>query len=333
MLIDTHAHLQWPSFDSDRTEVIARAAMKNIMVIVNVGYDLAACRQAIGIAEQHEGVVAAVGIHPHNANTFTDGTLRALRNLAKESKVVAVGEIGLDFYRNLSPNDHQMEAFDRQLALAEDLSLPVVIHQRDAAQETLKVLQGFSGKRTLMHCWSGGLDTASSYVKLGCMISLAGPVTFPNARRLYEVAKNIPISSLVLETDSPWLAPQPYRGRRNEPSFLVSIADAVAELRGVDAQAISDVTTENAKRFDQATHGNKWAEKRSFHFCFVGLWNLTTSVPFFCRYISTAKTTRATTRQYAATLVRARAWVRFSFSAISLWCSSFSRVYLVFNVE
>jgi len=249
MLVDTHAHLQWPSFDLDRIKVIARARTKNVNAIVNVGYDLAASGQAVNIAEQHEGVVAAVGIHPHNAKSFTESMARALRNLAKKSKVVAVGEIGLDFYRNLSPRDRQMEAFELQLALAEELSLPVVVHQRDAAQETLKVLREFSGKRVLMHCWSGGLDMASSYVQLGCMISLAGPVTFPNARRLHEVAKNIPIGSLVLETDSPWLAPQPYRGGRNEPAFLVSIADAVAKLRGVDTQAISDITTENARRF------------------------------------------------------------------------------------
>lgn len=249
MLVDTHAHLQWPSFDSDRTEVIARARTKNVKTIVNVGYDLAACGQAVDIAEQYEGVVAAVGIHPHTASSFTESVEGALRNLAKKSKVVAVGEIGLDFYRTISPRDRQIEAFERQLALAEELSLPVVVHQRHAERETLEVLREFSGKKVLMHCWSGSLDMASLYVQLGCMISLAGPVTFPNANHLHEVAKNIPMGSLVLETDSPWLAPQPYRGGRNEPAFVVSIADAVAELRGIDAQAISEITTENARRF------------------------------------------------------------------------------------
>ena len=249
MLVDTHAHLQWPSFDPDRIEVIERAKMKDVKVIVNVGYDLAACKHTVDIAEQHQEVVATVGVHPHNANSFTESTERALRNLAKRSKVVAIGEIGLDFYRNLSPRDQQMRAFEQQLALAEELSLPVVIHQRNAEQETLKVLRGFSGKRILMHCWSGSLDMALVYVQLGCMISLAGPVTFPSARRLHEVAKAIPARSLVLETDSPWLAPQPHRGARNEPAFLVSIADTVARLRGVDTKAIADVTTENARRF------------------------------------------------------------------------------------
>ncbi len=249
MLVDTHAHLQWPSFDPDRIEVIERAKMKDVKVIVNVGYDLAACKHTVDIAEQHQEVVATVGVHPHNANSFTESTERALRNLAKRSKVVAIGEIGLDFYRNLSPRDQQMRAFEQQLALAQELSLPVVIHQRNAEQETLKALRGFSGKRILMHCWSGSLDMALVYVQLGCMISLAGPVTFPSARRLHEVAKAIPARSLVLETDSPWLAPQPHRGARNEPAFLVSIADTVARLRGVDTKAIADVTTENARRF------------------------------------------------------------------------------------
>jgi len=249
MLVDTHAHLQWPSFDKDRIEVIERAKMKDVKVIVNVGYDLAACKHAVDIAEQHQGVVATVGVHPHNANSFTESTKRGLRNLAKKGKVVAIGEIGLDFYRNLSPRDQQMRAFEQQLALAEELSLPVVIHQRNAEQETLKVLRGFSGKRILMHCWSGSLDMALVYVQLGCMISLAGPVTFPNARHLHEVAKAIPAHSLVLETDSPWLAPQPHRGERNEPAFLVSIAEAVAGLRGVETKVMADVTTENARRF------------------------------------------------------------------------------------
>jgi len=249
MLVDTHTHLQWPSFSSDRTEVIERARMKDVKAIVNVGYDLAACRQAIEIAKQHEGVFAAVGIHPHNANSFTESTARTLGDLAREGKVVAIGEIGLDFYRNLSSRDRQMKAFERQLALAEDLSLSVVVHQRDAEQETLKILRGFSGKKVLIHCWSGSLDMALQYVQLGYTISLAGPVTFPSARRLREVAKAIPAGSLVLETDCPWLAPQSHRGQRNEPAFLVSIADAVAELKGVDTQTIADITTENAKRF------------------------------------------------------------------------------------
>jgi len=249
MLIDTHAHLQWPSFNSDRTEVIERARMKDVKAIVNVGYDLAACKQAIDIAKQHEGVFAAIGIHPHSASSFAESTAGVLSDLAREDKVVAVGEIGLDFYRNLSPRDQQRKAFEQQLALAKDLSLPTVIHQRNAEQETLEVLRGFSGKGVLVHCWSGSIDMALQYVQLGCMISLAGPVTFPNARRLHEVAKAIPIRNLVLETDCPWLAPQPYRGQRNEPAFLVPIADAVAQLKGVDTRTIADVTTENAKRF------------------------------------------------------------------------------------
>ena len=249
MLIDTHAHLQWPSFNSDRTEVIERARMKDVKAIVNVGYDLAACKQAIDIAEQHEGVFAAIGIHPHSASSFAESTAGVLSDLAREDKVVAVGEIGLDFYRNLSPRDQQRKAFEQQLALAKDLSLPTVIHQRNAEQETLEVLRGFSGKGVLVHCWSGSIDMALQYVQLGCMISLAGPVTFPNARRLHEVAKDLPARNLVLETDCPWLAPQPYRGQRNEPAFLVPIADVVAQLKGVNTRTIADVTTENAKRF------------------------------------------------------------------------------------
>jgi TatD DNase family protein len=249
MLVDTHAHLQWPSFETDRTEVIERAKSKDVRFIVNVGYDLAACEQAISIAKQHEGVFAAVGIHPHNAESLTERTLSALVDLAKQDKVVAIGEIGLDFYRNLSPKGQQVKAFEEQLALAEDLSLPVVIHQRSAERETFDILRKFTGKRVLIHCWSGSLNMALRHVQLGHTISLAGPVTFPNARRLREVAKTVPLENVVLETDAPWLAPQRHRGQRNEPALIVEIADALAELKGVDRQRIAEATTDNARSF------------------------------------------------------------------------------------
>lgn len=249
MLVDTHAHLQWQSFDTDRDEVISRAKAKGVELIVNVGYDLAACQDAIDIARHHRGVFAAIGIHPHNAGSITDHAMEALRDLARNDAVVAIGEIGLDFYRNLSSRDHQVKAFESQLALAADLSLPAVIHQRDASQPVLDLLRRTLAKRVLVHCWSGSLEAAQAYLQLGCMISIAGPVTFPNAHRLRDVARTIPTRSLMLETDSPWLAPQPYRGTRNEPAYVTSIADAVAKLRKLDVQEIAAATTENARRF------------------------------------------------------------------------------------
>ncbi len=247
MLFDTHAHLQWASFDKDRKEVIGRARKVGVDYIVNIGFDVDGSREAVELAEKNKELYAAVGIHPHNAAQFNENVLDYLRKLSENPKVVAVGEIGLDYYRNLSPREAQKRAFEAQLLLAEELELPVVIHDRDAHADILKILIRFKGKiRGVMHCFSGNLEMAEKCIKLNFYISFAGPVTFPNSHNLHEIAKRINLKNILLETDSPWLAPQQRRGKRNEPAFLPFIAEKIAKLRGISVDELAEATTENA---------------------------------------------------------------------------------------
>lgn len=249
MLIDTHAHLQWGSFDRDRVEVIRRAKNVDVQYIVNIGFDLNGSRKGIELSKKYAELFATVGIHPHNASQFNQGLLHTLRDLAKDPKVVAIGEIGLDYYRNLSRRETQRKAFEAQLLLAEDLELPVVIHDREAHADILKVLSQFKGRiNGVMHCFSGSKTMAKRCIELEFNISFAGPVTFPKAHTLQEVATEIDMNRILLETDSPWLAPQVRRGKRNEPAFLPFIAETIAKLRGISFEELAEVTTKNAKR-------------------------------------------------------------------------------------
>lgn len=248
-MIDTHAHLQWPDFDKDREDVIERAFTAGLSAIVSVGYDLDACREAVRIANSHDGVYAAVGIHPHNARLVDAKALDSLRELAHDRRVVAIGEIGLDYYRDLSPRQRQREAFEKQVGLAQELGLPIVVHDREAHGDVMQVLRNSAADATgVMHCFSGSLEMAREVVDLGYLISIAGPVTFPNARKLHEVVRWVPEESLVFETDCPWLAPQSVRGKRNEPSFLSEIALKVSELKGTSFDRLIQVTSRNARR-------------------------------------------------------------------------------------
>jgi len=252
MLIDTHAHLQWASFDKDREKVIDRARKVDVKHIVNIGFDLDGSRKAIELAKKHRGLYATVGIHPHNASQLNEAVLDRLAKLSENPKVVAIGEIGLDYHRNLSPRDAQKKAFEAQLLLAENLGLPVAIHDREAHADTLKMLSKFKGKiKGIMHCFSGSKEMAEQCIRLGFHISFAGPVTFPNSHRLQQMAKWIDLDKILLETDSPWLAPQNMRGKRNEPTFLPFIAEKIANLRGISLDALAEATTENAKEIFQ----------------------------------------------------------------------------------
>jgi TatD DNase family protein len=252
MLVDSHAHLQWASFDKDREDVIKRAREAGVEQIVNIGFDIGGSRRAVELAEKHEGLYATVGIHPHNASQLNQEVLNELRKLSQKRKVVAIGEIGLDYYRNLSPRETQKKAFEAQLVLAEELRLPVVIHDREAHAEIWEMLSKFKGKvYGIMHCFSGSRETAEQYIESNFYVSLAGPVTFPNSYRLHEIVKCIDLKKLLLETDSPWLAPQDMRGRRNEPAFLTFIAKKIAELKEIPLSEVVEATTENAKKVFQ----------------------------------------------------------------------------------
>ena len=248
-MIDTHAHLQWPDFNKDREQVIERAFAAGLAAIVNIGYDLSASREAVQIANNHKNVYAVVGIHPHNAKTMRTDVLASLRELAHVPKVVAIGEIGLDYYRNLSPRQQQTEAFEEQLQLAKELQLPVVIHDREAHADVLQVIRKFGNEISgVLHCFSGSIEMAEEAIKLGYMISIAGPVTFPNARRLHQVVEHLPTESIVLETDCPWLTPQSKRGKRNEPAFIVETTHKVADLKGIQVDELAEITSRNARR-------------------------------------------------------------------------------------
>jgi TatD DNase family protein len=252
MLVDTHAHLQWASFGKDREKVISRARKVDVKYIVNIGFDLNGSKEAIELAEKHRGLYATVGIHPHNASQLNENVLDKLRKLSENPKVVAVGEIGLDYYRNLSSRDAQKKAFEAQLFLAEELGLPVVIHGREAHADTLEMLSKFKGRiKGIMHCFSGSREMAEQCIKSDFYISFAGPVTFPNSHKLHEIVKGIDLNKILLETDSPWLAPQEMRGKRNEPAFLLFIGKKIAKLKGISVDELAEATTENAKEIFQ----------------------------------------------------------------------------------
>jgi TatD DNase family protein len=249
-LFDTHAHLHFPGFDDDREAVLARARDAGVRRMVTIGTDAETTRAALALAEREPDVWATAGVHPHDAADSDEAALAEVERLAAERRVVAIGEIGLDFFRNLSPHETQERVLRRFVALARRLGKPVVVHCRDAHIETLAILaeERVAEVGGIMHCFSGDVEIARRCLDLGLLISLAGPVTYPNARALPEVARFVPGDRLVIETDCPFLPPQGYRGKRNEPAYLILTAARVAELRGEPVDTLARRTTENARR-------------------------------------------------------------------------------------
>jgi len=249
MTIDSHAHLEMAEFDSDRDAVIARAAAAGLTAIVTVGTTIPDCIKALEIAHLHPMVYAAVGIHPHEVKGIDDGTYDTLRELARQAKVVALGEIGLDFFYDHSPREVQIRRFEEQVELALELDLPVIIHDREAHGETLQILQRHRGSlRGVVHCFSGDAAMARECLEMGFYLSVAGPVTYRKADQLRAVVREIPVDRLLVETDCPYLAPQPFRGKRNEPAYVVETARRVAEVKGVEPRDLERQTEENARR-------------------------------------------------------------------------------------
>jgi TatD DNase family protein len=275
-LVDTHAHLDFPQFDADRPAVIERAKAAGIGAIVNVGTDLPSSRQAVALAEQHDCIYAAVGMHPHDAKKLDGAALAQLRELARHPKVVAVGEIGLDFYRDLSPRDVQRRAFQAQLAWAAKLGKPVIIHDRDAHDEVMDILadwaiglrnsppvvpippippvppvpsvaKALNGRLGVLHTFSGDVAMAEWAIDLGFYVSISGPVTYQNARQLPDIVRILPLNRLLVETDCPFLAPHPHRGQRNEPAYVRLVAERIAALRGMAFDDLAEATTANAQ--------------------------------------------------------------------------------------
>lgn len=249
-LFDTHCHLDVAAFDPDRDVVIARARAAGVAHFLNPAYDLESSRRAVALAQVHAGVVAAVGVHPNDAADFGEAHLAELRALAHAPQVVAIGEIGLDYHWQTTPRDQQAQAFIAQLALARELNLPVIVHCRDAYDDALALLRehgrGLPG--LVMHAFSGRMEHLRAALALDFYIGVGGPVTYPNARTLRDVVKTAPLERIVVETDSPYLAPQSHRGRRNEPAYVVEVACKVAELRSISTRDIACITTDNGRR-------------------------------------------------------------------------------------
>ena len=257
MLVDSHAHLTDKRLRSDLRGVLARAEAAELAAIITVGADPADSRAvATLVAELRRSPVPAgkdarptvfgtVGVHPHDAKLVTDEVLAELATLAAGEGIVAIGEIGLDFYRDLSPRDQQERAFVQQIHLAREVGLPLVVHSRDAHEQTLALLEREGGGelRGVMHCFSGDMAIAERTLALGLHIGIAGPVTYPSARELAEVAAHVPLDRLLVETDCPYLAPQRYRGQRNEPAYVIYVAERIAELRGISFDEVARATT------------------------------------------------------------------------------------------
>lgn len=252
MFVDSHAHLDGPEFDADRDAVIQRARDAGVSTILNVGTGdphSGALERAVELAEKHAGIYAAVGTHPHDARLFDDRAEERIASLARQSpRVIAWGEIGLDFHYDNSPRDAQMSAFRRQLQLAREARLPVIIHTREAEAETIDILRAEwsgAGLPGVMHCFSGSLALAQQAIELGFVISFSGIVTFKKADDLRSIAAEVPLDRLLIETDCPFLAPVPFRGKRNEPAFVVEVARCLAALRGVSPEEMAQATKNN----------------------------------------------------------------------------------------
>jgi len=250
MLIDSHAHLEMPDFRKDLEAVIQRAQESGVGYIFTVGTEKRDWRRALEIAHAQSSIYAILGVHPHNAKEIDDQTYPSLKKLCQDEKVKAYGEIGLDFFRNLSPRDVQLKRFREQIGLAKELGLPIVVHDREAHQETLEILKSEKADECggIIHCFSGDYEMAKSCIVMGFYISISGSITFNNAERFREIVKKLPLESLLVETDAPFLTPVPFRGKRNEPSYVRYTAQKVAEIKKIPFDRVAEVTTENAFR-------------------------------------------------------------------------------------
>ncbi len=248
MIIDTHAHYDSEQFEEDRDQVITSLPEQGVAAVVNMGASLEGCYASVELAKTYPFMYAAVGIHPDDAGELNEERFEELKKLCKEEKVVAVGEIGLDYHWMVSPEDIQKKWFIRQLDLARELDLPVNIHSRDATEDTLEIMKEHgAGLKGIIHCFSGSREIAAEYVKLGFHIGVGGVVTFKNGKKLRRVVERVPLEMLVLETDCPYLAPEPFRGKRNHSDYIRYVAEEVAHLKGVSCEEVLAQTEKNAR--------------------------------------------------------------------------------------
>lgn len=249
MLFDTHAHLDDGCFQEDRAQLLAGLEEKGVGLVMNPGCSLAASRNAVALAEQYPFVYAAIGSHPDAADEVNEDVLEQYRTMARASeKVKAIGEIGLDYYYEDIPRQIQMKAFRDQMALAAELDLPVIVHERDAHEDGMAIVREFPTVKGVFHCYSGSAEMARQLVNLGWYIGFTGVLTFKNARKAVETAAAIPLDRIVLETDCPYMAPVPFRGKRNDPGYLYLMAEKLAQIRNLQPEEIARITMENGKR-------------------------------------------------------------------------------------
>ena len=249
MLFDTHAHMDDRAFDADRAALLESLPRQQIALLMNPGCSLESSRSAVALAAQYDYIYAAVGSHPDAADEVNENVLEEYRKLCKQnSKVKAIGEIGLDYHYEDIPRQLQQEAFRAQMALAAELDLPVIVHERDAHEDGMAIVKEFPSVTGVFHCYSGSAEMARQLVALGWYIGFTGVLTFKNARKAVEVATAIPLERIVLETDCPYMAPDPFRGKRNDPGKLYRMAEKLAEIRGLSVEDIHRITTENGKR-------------------------------------------------------------------------------------
>lgn len=248
MIFDTHAHYDDEQFNEDRVELLNSMEEQGVGTIINVSATYNSCRKVIALAKEYPFVYAAVGIHPDEVGSLNEETFAQMKELFKEEKVVAVGEIGLDYYWDNEPREVQKKWFIRQLELARELDLPVLIHSREAAADTMEIMKGHAkGLSGVIHCYSYSKEMAQEYIKMGFYIGVGGVVTFKNAKKLKEVVENIPLTSIVLETDCPYMAPEPNRGKCNNSAYIRYVAEKIAELKGITYEEVVEQTEKNAR--------------------------------------------------------------------------------------
>lgn len=246
MYFESHAHYDDERFDDDRDELLASFPAEGIETVVNSSSDIASSRASIALAEKYPFFYASVGVHPHEVSKMREADIDTLRELSKHPKVVAIGEIGLDFYYDLSPRDDQRYWFKRQLALAEELDMPVIIHSRDASQECFDIISASNVRKGVIHCYSGSAPMAQDYANMGFYIGIGGSLTFKNNKKTVEVIEKLPLEKILIETDSPYLAPVPYRGRRNDSRLLKYVVEKISEIKNVPEIDICNITKNNA---------------------------------------------------------------------------------------
>ncbi|AET65798.1 hydrolase, TatD family [Desulfosporosinus orientis DSM 765] len=248
MIWDTHAHMDDPVYADDFPELLSRLKSAGISRVTNVGYDLSSSERSVNLAQDYDFIYAAIGVHPHNAEEVTSETWENLLRLSKQPKVLAWGEIGLDYFRDLSPRSVQKEVFIQQIKLANEAGLPIVIHNRDAHQDVLEIVKAHPPRYGgVFHCYSGSWEMAQILLNFGFYLSFAGPVTYKNARHTVEVAKKLPLDRILVETDSPYLTPEPRRGKRNEPAYVCEVVKKIAEIKDLNYEDVAQQTMKNAE--------------------------------------------------------------------------------------